>query len=276
MKKTHKILISIIVIFSLCACLVWWQFGNIKALYYWVKYSDSDIDALMSENSEEVGTYLEENSKYNVRPSKPLEEELHKKGVIDDSELVSLITEQTTIEKMFGTELELGEDKNITIVESGEKVDAETANQLKQEAASNQNATQSEETTNKGDSEEDSSKPDNSSEISACIAQVYVIKANFVGQLDVIYNQAFSEYKALWRNMTKEQRSAKKKSLLAEVYPKAAALERDCDDQIDKLLSKLTGLLKDAGESTGLVDQIRSSYQNEKSLKKAHYLSLIT
>ena len=263
MKKIYKILIILLVIVSLCAGLIWWQFENIRALYYWMKYSEDDIDALMSENSSQVETILEEKTEYQVRPSKPVEEELHKKGVIDDKELVNLITEQTTIKDMFGTELELSEDKKLTITESGENIDAETATQLKQEA---------ETSTDK----KDEPSSDKESEISSSIAQVYVIKANFVGQLDVIYNQAFSEYKALWRDMTKEQRSAKKKELLSEVYPKASALERDCDAQIDQLLSKLTVLLKEAGDDTGLVDQIRNSYYNEKSLKKAHYLSLIT
>ena len=76
--------------------------------------------------------------------------------------------------------------------------------------------------------------------------------------------------------MTEEQRTAKKKELLNEVYPRASALEKDCDTQMNDLLGKLTKLLKESGEGTGLVDQIRESYYNEKSLKKAHYLSLLT
>ena len=280
MKKRYKFLITFLVIISLCAGLIWWQFGNVRALYYWLKYSESDIDTMMNENSAQVETYLEENSSFQVRPSKPVEEELHKKGVIDDKELVNLITEQTTIKDMFGTELELSEEKNITIVESGEKIEDETLTQLKQDVASSLEVTQQDgnnDGTNSdaGKKNEDSPKPQ-SSEISECIAQVYVIKAKFVGELDVIYNKAFSEYKVLWRDMTDEQRTAKKKALLAEVYPRAAALERDCDNQINQLLSKLTKLLEDSGESTALTEQIRTAYYNEKSLKKAHYLSLIT
>lgn len=263
MKKTYKILITIGVILVLCVSLVWWQWGNIRALYYWVKYSGDDIDALMGKSFSEVENYLDDNPQYNVRPSKPIEEELHKEGVINDQELTNLITEKTTVEEMFGTELELSDDKKITIVESGEQIDADAANKLKEETASSSGQTET-------------PKSNNDAEVSECIAQVYVLKAKFVAELDVIYNQAFSEYKALWRDMTEEERDAKKKSLLAQVYPRAASLERDCDAQMNQLLSKLSKLLQDAGDDTALVDQIRTSYYNEKSLKKAHYLSLIT
>ncbi len=263
MKKTHKILITIIAIFVLCASLVWWQFGNIRALYYWAKYSDDDIDTLMGKSFTEVENYLSDNPQYNVRPSKPIEEQLHKEGVINDEELTNLITEKTTVKEMFGTELELSDGQKITIVESGEQIDADEANKLKEETASSSGQTET-------------PKPNNDAKVSECIAQVYVLKAKFVAELDVIYNQAFSEYQALWRDMTEEERDAKKRSLLAEVYPKASSLERDCDAQMNQLLSKLSKLLEDAGEGTGLADQIRESYYNEKSLKKAHYLSLLT
>ena len=263
MKKTYKILITIVVTLVLCASLVWWQWGNIRALYYWAKYSGDDIDTLMGESFSEVENYLNDNPQYNVRPSKPVEEELHKEGVINDEELTSLITEKTTVKEMFGTELELGDDQKITIVESGEKIDAAEANKLKEETASSSAQTET-------------PKPNNDAKVSECIAQVYVLKAKFVGELDVIYDQAYSEYEALWRDMTEEQRDAKKKSLLAAVFPKASSLEKQCDNEINQILERLTNLLKESGDDTQLVDRIRESYYNEKSLKKAHYLSLLT
>ncbi len=262
MKKTYKKLIITAVIIALLSLIVWWQFGNIKTLYYWLRYSQSDIDLMMEKTFEEVEVYLEQNPNIVVRPAEPIEEELHKKGVINDEELTNLLTDKTTVKEIFGTDLELREDKSFENTENGQKVEVEDLNNLKQEAST--------------EKETSSAPSDTDAQISECVAHMYVLKSSFVSRLDTIYNTAFSEYKELWPDMTEEERSAKKKSLLSEVYPQAVALETQCDTEVEKVVSKLKSLLKEAGQNTDLADKIYESYKNEKSLKKAHYLNLIT
>jgi len=262
MKKIHKILIILLVIIAIVAGLVWWQFGNIKAVYYWWKYSGSDIDDMLGSAHSGVEDYLKDNPQYSVRPSKPVEEELHKDGVITDDELTELITEETSVKEMFGTELELSDDKKLTITETGEQIDAETAKKLKENAA--QKEEQPKET-----------PTGNDAEISACVAQMYVLKSSFVAQLEGLYNQAFGEYEAVYDQLNEAEREAKKKSIISSLYPKASALEKQCDTQVNQVLAKLEALLKESGGDTSLVGRIRDSYNSEKSLKKAYYLNQI-
>ncbi len=261
MKKSYKILIIVAVIMAFLLVLVWWQFGNIKAVYYSLKYSKADIDTMLGKTFSEVQSYLDNNPNLNVRPAKPVEEELHKEGVLNDDELTSLITEKTTIEEMFGTGLDLDDDKNFTNTQNGEKLEVEDINKLKEEASP---PTKEEENTSNIDAQ-----------ISDCVARMYVLKSSFVSQLDQIYNTAFTEYKALWRSMTEEERSAKKNELLKRVYPQAVALEDECDKQVDEVITKLKSLLKESGQDNSLADKIYESYKNEKSLKKAHYINLV-
>ncbi len=262
MKKIHKILIIILVIIAILSCVVWWQFGNIKAVYYWWKYSGSDIDDMLSNAHSGVEDYLKDNPQYSVRPSKPVEEELHKDGVITDEELTELITKETSVKEMFGTELELSDDKKLTITETGEQIDAETAKKLKENAAEN-----GEKTTE--------TPTGNDAEISACVAQMYVLKSSFVAQLEGLYNQAFGEYKAVYHQLNEAERETKKKSIISSLYPQASALEKQCDTQVNQVLAKLEALLKESGGDMSLVGRIRDSYNSEKSLKKAYYLNQI-
>jgi len=209
-----------------------------------------------------VEDYLKDNPQYSVRPSKPVEEELHKDGVITDEELTKLITEETSVKEMFGTDIELNDDKKLTITETGEQIDSETAIKLKENAT--QSSEKPKETVNSNDAE-----------ISACVAQMYVLKSSFVAQLEALYNQAFGEYEAVYDQLTEEERAVKKKSIISSLYPKAAALEKQCDAQVNEVLSKLEALLKASGGDVSLVGRIRDSYNSEKSLKKAYYLNQI-
>lgn len=268
MKKSHKILIILAVIAVIIAALVWWQFGNIKAIYYWARYSDADIETMLENNFGEVGEYLEKNPEIGVRPTKPVEEELHKEGIIDDEELSNLITEKTTVKDIFGTDIDLDDDKSFTNTENGEKLEVEDINKLKEENKDNQKPAP--------EQESNEAQSDINAQISECVAQMYVLKSTFVSQLDAIYDTAFAEYKAVWKSLTEDERMAKKKELLTRVYPQAAALEKECDAKVNEIVTKLRSLLEEAGQDTSLADKIYESYQNEKSLKKAHYINIIT
>ena len=115
----------------------------------------------------------------------------------------------------------------------------------------------------------------NDAEISACVAQMYVLKSSFVAQLEALYNQAFGEYEAVYHQLTEAEREAKKKNIISSLYPKASALEKQCDTQVNQVLAKLEALLKESGGDISLVGRIRDSYNSEKSLKKAYYLNQI-
>lgn len=261
-KKTIIKLTILAVVIAVIAAIAWWQFGNIKAIYYGIKYSSEDIDYKMKHSQDNVKEYLESNPQFSVRPTEPVEEELHQEGMITDDELTGIITGETSVKEVFGTEIGLNNEDKLTITETGQILDKESAEKLKTEAKES-----------KGDSPESGQqepKGDNSQRISECVAQMYVLKSSFVSRLEGLYGTAIADYKA----MTPEQRkSGGKQIIIDRYYSSAASMEAECDGQVSAILSELTTLLKEQGSTTELVDKIKVSYYEEKSLKKAYYIN---
>lgn len=257
-KKTIIILTVIALFFAGLGAVVWWQFDNIKAIYYGFKYSPDDIESKLTHVHDDVKKYLEDNPQFSVRPTEPVEEELHKEGMITDGELTGIITGDTSVVEVFGTELELDDNKKVIISESGQVLDKETAEKLKAENAEESVTPESDK------------KPDNSQRISECVAQMYVLKSNFVSRLEGLYSQAIADYNA----MTPEQRKSNgKQTIVDRYYSSAASMEAECDGKVSAILSELTTLLKEQGSTTELVDKIKTAYYEEKSLKKAYYIN---
>ena len=115
-------------------------------------------------------------------------------------------------------------------------------------------------------------KKDAGQKASECVARMYVLKSNFESRLAALAEQAKQDYISVpWG----EERTARKSEVVKRIYPKAAALEKECDANVDKVLAELESLLKQSGEDTSIVNKIRQSYSEEKSLKKAYYLNLL-
>ncbi|MEG1999880.1 MAG: hypothetical protein RR053_00605, partial [Evtepia sp.] len=70
-----------------------------------------------------------------------------------------------------------------------------------------------------------------------------------------------------------EQRNANgKKNVIQAKMGQLGALESQCDGEVAAVVSELRRLLKEAGESTALADQVQSAYAEEKSVRKAYYM----
>ena len=99
---------------------------------------------------------------------------------------------------------------------------------------------------------------------------MYVLKSNFESRLGALYEQAKADY----ISVPNEQRSARKNEVIKKVYSQAVALEKECDENVEKVLSELNSILTRTGDNKSIITKIRNSYNDEKSLKKAYYLNL--
>lgn len=104
------------------------------------------------------------------------------------------------------------------------------------------------------------------------VAQLYSYKAQYLGALGGLEKSAMVEFSALPKE---QQTSTAKKKILAQKLGQAAALESECDSQVNAILSSLGQELRAAGGNLEIIDTIRSAYEQEKSLKKAYYLKLM-
>lgn len=267
MKKWKIILIVLAVILAIISGLLWWQFDNIKAIYYSYRYDNNTIGNLIDKQNEEVEKYIRENSDYNVRPSTESEEKLHSVGLINDDEFINILTGETSVDKLFGTDIKIDENKNF-VTSNGDTVTKEELEAAKKEDAGNSGNSSSNTDPQSPPAEE---KPSASDKASKCIAQMYVLKSSFTSRLDRLFNEA----KAYYISLTPEQRKTAKTELMDKYYSQVSALEYECDTKVNAILSELDAELTLTGEDKSIINKIRDAYNQEKSLKKAYYLNLV-
>lgn len=100
--------------------------------------------------------------------------------------------------------------------------------------------------------------------VSDYTVKLYSLKASYLGQIGNLIDEAKADYKG----------GASASELMSNYLGRAASLEKEADSQVDSLLSELKAKLNEIGADTGIVNTMKSSYENEKSLKKSYYLSL--
>jgi hypothetical protein len=104
--------------------------------------------------------------------------------------------------------------------------------------------------------------------VSKYVAQVYNLKAYYIGQLGSLENTMRAEYDQSGKDKTKIA------GIVKNYMPQVAAMESECDGKIASLLNDMRNELSAIGADTSIVDTINDSYVNEKSLRKSYYLSM--
>ncbi len=154
------------------------------------------------------------------------------------------------------------EEKKIT---SGEMTVEEATEIIKQEFENS--VAKPEEETPKGT---DKQKVDEF--IAENIIQLYSYKAYYLGQLGQIEKAAMADYRALPK---KDRNLVSKQSIVEKYIGTANALLIECDGKVNGIIKKLEKKLTENNMDTSIVKQISKSYEEEKALKKAYYISLL-
>lgn len=239
MKKRTIILLSIFLVIIISAGTVAYKYRSYIYLFY--KAATTSTEKLQEEKLESDQRAIEAIKEYGVETARPLteeESEMLNSGEITEEEAVNIILGQNNSEKT--------EDEGISSSEN------ESAN---------------------GEDKVDSDLQKKKAEIAQLIGKVYVLKAKFTNELDLVEKWVISEY----NNLTDEERKSTsvKVRIGREAYSKALALQADCDGQMEEIFSRLTILLEETGQGTALVDEIRTAYENEKAVKISYYMDKI-
>lgn len=251
MKKLKIGAIILLIIIALLAILFWWQFENIKSVYYWFRYDNQNVSELIDRQKNEVDKYIKDNSNLSVRQSTEAEQKLHQEEIINDDEFVDVLTGKTDVKEIFGQNIGLDDSKNF-VDETGKPITKEELESSKKENS------------------EDNKEKDNSQRASECVARMYVLKSNFESRLAALAGEAKADY----ISVPLEQRKGRKAEVVKKIYSRATELENECDSKVEIVLKELDSILKESGEDRSIVNRIRQSYNEEKSLKKAYYLNL--
>lgn len=256
MRIGKKILLGLLALIGVVVvgfCL--WQWQNIQALTEASRYSKEELVDQIEEQKEEVEKTLESYGLEEVITDFTFEEEeAIRQGEITIEEAVEQLEERKVVKQ--------------------EEKESEKENGIREESNqehSEQVPEQSQEIKNKETKHQEIKDKEGKVMIEEAIAQMYYIKATYLGQLGALERQAKAEYKAL----SQQERKVAIKTLATKYINLGLAAESQCDGEVDKVLEALKVSLQKINEPIEIVGIMKKNYEQEKKLKKAYYLNLM-
>ena len=244
MKKRNIVLLIILAVllvaFVILGIWVHKNWNTVSTLYYVVTNQGEKLNQKTLDTEQKALETIKDYGIENIRPLNEEETQRLNSGELSEEEAIKIVLGQSAEDNE-------NEQKNIS---SGQTESQQPS---------------------KYDSVDAEMKAKND-EIAQLVGKMYVLKAKFTGELKVIKEWVLDEYVRL----PKEQRTASLKAKIGkEAYAKAAVLEADCDAQVSEILQRMTVLLEETGQSTSIVEEIQTAYENEKMSTKSYYLSRI-
>ena len=97
-----------------------------------------------------------------------------------------------------------------------------------------------------------------------------MLREEYIIALDNLQAEAIAAYKAI----PSDKRSGSKLAdFVSSFLAKGTELEKNCDKKMDAIVKEMEQLIKANNGDLSLIDTVISTYANEKSLKKAWYMS---
>ena len=233
MKKKIITLIIVAAFVSLVSGVLAWQWNNICAVFYFINSSQEALDKMLEKNKEELSKALSGMEEGAPRDLTEEEAKALEEGNISEEEAIEISLGKTTLEEKI---------KNPQQTSQKPKPQKPQAN----------------DTTKTTDKTSD------------LIAQLYVLKSSFLSRLSGLEAQGNAEYD----NTPKEQRTADwKASMISKYTNKIATMEAECDAKVEAVISQIKAEITKNGGDMSIINTIRTTYENEKQIKKAQYMN---
>lgn len=267
---------KIIIIFSILGVIVIAgvafvisQRNNIAAARYLLNYSSDEISEKLAENEQRILDALDEHVPVRVPDLTDEEKELMASDDLTIEDAVSLLVERAAATEVSINQASLDnpDDPSDEFLDEGPSAPLDTT------FAEQGHLPDADVPPDNFDSDETGvlTEYDESADvIIGLVAEVYVLRAYFTSRLDQLFSSAVSEYRAL----SEEEQSSMGMDIASKYIDLAFGLERECDGLMDDLVARLRAELQKTGGDSSFVNDIMSGYSEEKSLKKAYYLSL--
>lgn len=263
MKKGLKIFLCIALALVLAGAGLWiWQRNNIDALRKSVKLSSEELTEQMQQQASNVADTAQK-AGVTVRDLTDEEKEALYTGQLSRGDLIHRISGNETPEASDPQPPEepTQTDAPDTAKPSPEPAAPPETTPAAPSASSETPAVQPEPDAN----------AQARSQLAACMAEIYVMQAEYNDWLEKANQSAIDDFNAL----PEEQRTATSKFSIGLNYAnEALKKEKECDASMKALETQIRALLEQLGEDTALVDEIHNTYLEEKALKKAYYLGL--
>lgn len=251
MKKAGKIALGVVGVLVVAGIAVTaWQWNNVKAAVYLMTMDQETLTTKLDENQKVLNDAMEE---YQITPYEFTQEQIDAlaSGELDPEALAAQL---------------LAEEDGQTAAPS---VSAAPETDNSGESSASPSTGGSAATTPPAPSQSAQAEPyaAEKAQVRELITTMYVLRATYVGKLEAIVQEAIDEYVA--GDHTPENRQKVVYSKVEEL----TALEKECDAKVADVVSRMRTLLKDMGQDDTLAKEVEQTYQEEKSLKKAYYVS---
>ena len=245
MKKANVIILVILFVFIVATGIfVYKQRDTLLPMYYVITNQTYKLEQKKLDTDQRALDAIKEFGIEDVRPLTDDEAKKLNEGEISEEEAVDIILGRTEEDKQTG--------KNPSDVPSSLTTPEPDISSSEEYKAKNE-------------------------EIAQLIGKMYVLKAKFSNDLADIEKWVSEKYVFYYKEYGGSENipSSVKTKVGKQAYAKAIELEAECDSQVNNILSRITTLLKETGQSTKIVDEIREAYENEKMLAKSYYMSKI-
>ena len=233
-KTARTVLLIVLAVLLLAVGLLAWRFRKeIQAFTISRQYSTAELEGQLADNDQTIRDAVEASSDVTVRAPTEEEREALRDGSLSQEELIGRLTGESAA----------GSSDSAPETAAPEEQPAEQA---------------------------PAEPPEYQKQLSALIAQAYVLREEYLAALDNMETSAKADYRAL----SDSQRTAGKlASLVSDYIGRATRLEKECDGKMDAIIAQMETLIQANNGDMSLTDTVFNTYVNEKSLKKAWYMS---
>lgn len=262
-QKRHIVLILLLVLLMGLAAVAVWQRENIKAVLDYANYSQEELEERLQQNDQTIKDAVEAIPEVTIRDVTEEEKQALREGTLSQEELVNrLLGGQDQQEENSAPS---ADPQPSASPESSVSPEPSKEPEAEPSASASPAESPSPEPSQSPSSEEDYQKA-----LSELIARVYVLREEYLILLDNLQEEATADYKGT----PKAQRTTSwLASFVSGYLAKGTALEKQCDKKMDAIVIEMETLIKKYNGDLSLVDTMISTYANEKSLKKAWYMS---
>ena len=238
--------------------LTTWHWNNISAALSFARYSQSELEDRLASNDQTIKDAMDAAPEVVLRDITQEEKDALRDGTLTQEELVqSLLQKPEQTAPKPEKDLQTKPEKEPQTKPEGEPPPKQTQQPAKDPAVSTQ-------------PEKEPELSEYEKKVNELIAQVLVLREEFLIKLDELQAAAIADYKAI----PKDQRTASKLLSFASGYlAKGLELEKQCDAEVEAIAVELDRLARENGGDLTLAQTVYDTYVEEKSLKKAWYMA---
>lgn len=219
-----------------------WQWNNISAALSFARFSQEELEEKLAANDQTIKDAVAKAPQVTIREVTEEERSALRDGTLTQEELVQSLIQQPE------TKPEAKPD--------GQPPSQSTRKPAQQPPASS--------------AQPEPEQSEYEKQVNALIAEVFVLREEFLIKLDELQAAAIADYKAI----PADQRTTKAITGLVSGYlAKGLDMEKQCDAQIKEIVLKLDQLVHENGGDETLAQTVYDTYLEEKSLKKAWYMA---